>query len=31
VDHFEASHSWGMAIRVQNRQRIGYSYITTPP
>ena len=30
VDHFEASHSWGMAIRVLNRQRIGFSYITSP-
>jgi PmbA protein len=30
VDHFEVSHSWGMAIRVLNRQRIGFSYITSP-
>jgi PmbA protein len=30
VDHFEASHSWGMAVRVLNRQRMGFSYITSP-
>jgi PmbA protein len=30
VDHFEASHSWGMAVRVLNKQRMGFSYITSP-
>jgi PmbA protein len=29
VDHFEASHSWGMALRILSRQRIGFSYITS--
>jgi PmbA protein len=29
VDHFEASQSWGMAIRILNGQRMGFSYITS--
>jgi PmbA protein len=28
VDSFEVSHSWGMAFRILNHQRIGFSYTT---
>ena len=30
VDTFEASHSWGMALRVLNHHRMGFSYTTSP-
>lgn len=30
VDHLEASEAWGMAIRILNGQRIGFSYMTSP-
>jgi PmbA protein len=30
VDTFEVSHSWGMAFRILNRQRTGFSYTTFP-
>jgi PmbA protein len=29
VDTFQASHSWGMAFRILNHQRIGFSYVTS--
>src|SRR3990172_9045338 len=29
VDTFEASHSWGMAVRVLLHQRMGFSYFTS--
>jgi len=29
VDTFEASHSWGMAVRVLLHQRMGFSYLTS--
>ena len=28
VDTFEVSHSWGMALRILNHQRMGFSYTT---
>ena len=28
IDTFQVSHSWGMAFRILNRQRIGFSYTT---
>ena len=30
VDHLETSQAWGMAIRIFNRQRLGFSYVTAP-
>ena len=30
VDTFQTSHSFGMAFRILNRQRMGFSYITSP-
>jgi PmbA protein len=30
IDTFEVSHSLGMAIRILNRQRVGFSYTTSP-
>jgi PmbA protein len=30
VDTLQTSHSWGMAIRILNSQRMGFSYTTSP-